>query len=73
MSPLKAELLKTLETAPESAIGETLIFLKTRLQAESSLRHGSGRSFLRHARKWQGDDFEECLQSVYDTRSKIQF
>jgi hypothetical protein len=30
----------------------------------------SGRSILRHAGKWQGDDFEECLQRVRQTRSK---
>lgn len=22
---------------------------------------------------WEGDDFEECLQMVYDTRSQIEF
>ena len=29
MSPIKAELLKTLETAPEAAIEQTLAYLKT--------------------------------------------
>ena len=31
MSPIKAELLKTLETAPEGAIEQTLTYLKTLL------------------------------------------
>ena len=31
MSPIKAELLKTLETAPEGAIEQTLLYLKTLL------------------------------------------
>jgi hypothetical protein len=36
-------------------------------------RPSSGRSLLRHAGTWAGDDFEECLQLVYDTRSEIEF
>lgn len=73
MSSIKEELLQTIETAPESAIELTLIYLKTLLQNQPSLRPGSERSILSHAGKWQGDDFEECLQSVYDTRSEAQF
>lgn len=73
MASLKEELLQTIETAPEGAIEQTLIYLKTLLQEQPSLRPGSGRSILRHAGKWQGDDFEDCLQSVYNTRSEAQF
>ncbi|MCM1982072.1 hypothetical protein [Lyngbya confervoides] len=29
-------------------------------------------SLLRHTMTWQGDDFEDCLQTVYETRSQIQ-
>ena len=36
-------------------------------------RPASGRSILRHAGKWAGDDLEECLQSVYATRGKAKF
>jgi hypothetical protein len=67
MSPIKAELLQTLETAPEETIEETLIFLKQRLQADPSLRPGSGRSIRHHAGKWQSDNLEECRQSVTET------
>lgn len=35
-------------------------------------RPSSGRSLLRHAGTWAGDDFEVCLQLVYDTRSEIE-
>ncbi|MEM7581320.1 MAG: DUF2281 domain-containing protein, partial [Cyanobacteria bacterium P01_A01_bin.80] len=28
---------------------------------------------LRHAGTWQGDDFDECLESVYATRGKAKF
>ena len=73
MSSIKAELLKTLETAPESAMEQTLVYLKTLLKNQPTFRPGSGRSVLRHAGKWQGKDFHDCLQSVYDTRSEAQF
>ena len=73
MSPIKAELLKTLETAPEGAIEQTLTYLKTLLKNQPVLRPGSGRSLLHHAGKWQGEDFDDCLQSVYDTRSEAKF
>ena len=33
----------------------------------------SGRFILRHAGTWQGDDFEECLSLVYETRSELEF
>jgi hypothetical protein len=36
MSPIKAELLKTLETAPEDAIEQTLTYLKTLLPKSST-------------------------------------
>ncbi len=36
-------------------------------------RPASGRSILRHAGTWSGDDFEECLQFVYATRGKAKF
>ena len=73
MLSLKEELLQAIETAPEGAIEQTLVYLKTLLQNQPSLRPGSGRSILRHAGKWQGDDFEDCLQSVYNARSESQF
>ncbi|NER24657.1 MAG: hypothetical protein F6J86_15800 [Symploca sp. SIO1B1] len=33
----------------------------------------SGRSLLRHAGTWAGEDFEDCLYLVYNTRSEIEF
>ena len=41
-------------------------------KTSSILRQGSGKSLLRHAGTWKGDDFEECLQAVYDNRSEIE-
>ncbi|MEW6494381.1 MAG: hypothetical protein AB1589_17980 [Cyanobacteriota bacterium] len=42
-------------------------------EAVPPFRPSSGRSLLRHAGTWVGDDIEECLQLVYDTRSEIEF
>jgi hypothetical protein len=72
MSPIKQELLAAIETAPDEDLEQTLNFLKTLQQKPPVLRLGSGKSILRHAGKWQGDDFEECLQTVYDSRSDFQ-
>ena len=38
-----------------------------------SYQPASGRSLLRHAGTWVGDDLEECLQSMYDSRSQTKF
>ena len=40
-------------------------------EAPPPFRPSSGRSLLRHAGTWVGDDFEECLQLVYDPRSDV--
>lgn len=41
-------------------------------QSSSTLRPGSGQSILRHAGTWKGDDFEQCLETVYQNRSEIE-
>ena len=43
--------------------------IKKTNQSPSTLRPGSGKSILRHAGTWEGDDFEECLQAVYENRN----
>lgn len=40
---------------------------------KASLRPASGRSLLRHVGTWQGDDFEERLQSVVESRGPVEF
>jgi hypothetical protein len=72
MSPIRQELLAVIETASDEALAPILQQLKVSI-ASAALRPASGRSLLRHAGKWQGDDFEECLQAVYDSRSEAQF
>lgn len=46
---------------------------KTLTDTEQTYRPASGRSILRHAGTWEGDDFEECLEMVYATRGKAKF
>lgn len=35
--------------------------------------HSTAESLLKYARTWEGEDFEECLGMVYDTRSPLEF
>jgi hypothetical protein len=35
-------------------------------------RPPTGGSLLSHTETWAGDDFEECLETVYETRSQLQ-
>jgi hypothetical protein len=37
------------------------------------LRGSKAEDLLKFAGTWQGDDFKECLQSVYETRSPARF
>ncbi|MEA5503455.1 hypothetical protein VB735_10100 [Halotia wernerae UHCC 0503] len=37
------------------------------------LRGSKAEDLLKFAGTWQGDDFEECFQEVYETRSPAQF
>ena len=55
-------------------IAEFIKFIKDRqeLHPESSYRPASSHSFLRHAGTWVGDDLEDCIQVVYETRGKIK-
>ena len=87
MTNIKEQLLAAIETTPESILEETLSYLQTRKNAaatkpardlpiqdgEPILRGSKAKDLLKFAGTWQGDDFEKCLQLVYDTRSQAQF
>jgi hypothetical protein len=72
------DFLRFLKTKQESAKKDTL---PPQVNSEETpidssqlpYRPASGRSILRHAGTWSGDDFQECLQSVYATRGKAKF
>jgi hypothetical protein len=38
----------------------------------ADFRPPSGGSLLSHTETWEGSDFEDCLETVYETRSQIQ-
>ena len=41
--------------------------------AEPVLTGSTGADLLPFVGTWQGDDFEDCLQAVYETRSPAKF
>jgi hypothetical protein len=84
---IKEQLSREIESTPEALLVEVLDFLcfiKSRQNLTvgspqtSSTPHFSstGQSLMEHLKTigtWQGDDLEECLQSVYTTRSQAKF
>ena len=69
------------EISPDNlkVIAEFVEFIKQRqeaIQPNSSgtiaYKPASGRSILRHAGAWVGDDLEDCLRLVYETRGKVK-
>ncbi|MBD1893125.1 hypothetical protein [Coleofasciculus sp. FACHB-129] len=51
-----------LRDEPESPSSET-----------PSPSNSTAESLLRYAGTWEGDDLEECLQMVYDSRAPLEF
>ncbi|MEN9519849.1 MAG: hypothetical protein RLZZ381_2437 [Cyanobacteriota bacterium] len=81
---IKKQLLEEIESTSDTLLTETLDFLrflKTKqdlekpkiAESQQSYRPASGRSLIRHAGTWAGDDLEECLRAVYATRGKAKF
>jgi hypothetical protein len=82
---LKEQLIQEIQSMPDDLVIEILDFASfikykreqnvTIYDQEKDLpyRPASGNSILKHAGTWQGDDFAECLQMVYETRSKTKF
>ncbi|GAA6623343.1 DUF2281 domain-containing protein [Scytonema sp. NUACC26] len=57
---------------PESTYSESLQNNSSEL-SQLPYSPASGRSILRHAGTWAGDDYQECLELVYTSRGKAQF
>lgn len=89
MTTIKEQLLLAIESTPEPILEQILDYLeyhKTRAikpvttsstiptKDGKPILHGSkGKDLLKFAGTWQGDDFEECLQLVYENRSPAEF
>jgi hypothetical protein len=70
------DFLRFLKTKPESEELSLDLPSKTKpetQQATPILRGSKAEDLLKFAGTWQGDDFEECLQLVYETRSQAEF
>jgi len=75
----KELLLQEIESLPDSLLTEALELMQ-KLKAKknpnidgNSTNSTSEASILKHAGKWVGDDFDECLDLVYASRGKAQF
>ncbi|MBD2390222.1 hypothetical protein RI030_15750 [Aphanizomenon flos-aquae NRERC-008] len=89
MTTIKQLLIAAIENAPEPILEQTLDYLeylKTKINAsaiksssipvkdgEPILRGSKAKDLLKFAGTWQGEDFEKCLQLIYDTRSEAKF
>ena len=89
MTTIREQLLAAIESAPDPILEQTLDYLeylKTRKNnsftkpasspvqdGETILRGAKAKDLLKFAGSWQGEDFEECLQMVYATRSQAEF
>ncbi|MFN5874566.1 MAG: hypothetical protein ACK44G_18900 [Aphanizomenon sp.] len=89
MTTIKQLLIAAIENAPEPILEQTLDYLeylKTKINAsaiksssipvkdgEPLLRGSKAKDLLKFAGTWQGEDFEKCLQLIYDTRSEAKF
>jgi hypothetical protein len=71
--PLKEQLLQAIETLPSSRLSEALTLIQS-LQAEPSPT--TAQSFLAHLKTigaWSGDDLQDCLEAVQNSRGEAQF
>jgi hypothetical protein len=67
----KEQLLQEIDSASDRLIIETLDFLRLIKAKEQGNFFSTGQSLLAHLEKmgtWQGDDLDECLQGVVDSR-----
>jgi hypothetical protein len=69
---IKEQLYQAIETLPSKKLTEALILIES-LQTKSPT---SAQSFLTHLKTigtWSGDDLQECLESVENSRGEAQF
>lgn len=70
---LKEQLLQAIEALPSKRLAEVLTFIQS-LSNKSSMT--TAKSFLAHLKTigtWSGDDFQDCLEAVQNSRVEAQF
>ena len=70
---IKEQLLQVIEALPSTRLVEALSFMKS-LSTKPSIT--SAKSFLAHLKTigtWSGDDFQECLEAVQNSRGETEF
>ncbi len=81
---IKEQLLQEIQSSSDNLLEQTLDFLrflKTKEKEnvktdEDKLISSTGKNLVEHLKKigaWSGDDLEECLKTVTETRSKARF
>jgi hypothetical protein len=70
---LKEQLLQAIEALPSVRLAQVLTFVQSLSTKPSTT---SAKSFLTHLKtieSWSGDDFQECLEAVQNSRGEAQF
>jgi hypothetical protein len=70
---LKEQLLQAIEALPSDRLAQVLTFVQSLSTKPSTT---SAKSFLAHLKTigtWSGDDFQECLEAVQNSRGEAQF
>jgi hypothetical protein len=70
---LKEQLLQAIEALPTPRLAEALTFIQS-LQTKPSIT--TAKSFLAHLKTigtWSGDDFQDCLEAIQNSRGEAKF
>ena len=81
---IKEQLLQEIKSSSDNLLEQTLDFLrflktkeKENLKThEEKLISSTGKNLVKHLKEigaWSGDDLEECLKTVKETRSRARF
>ena len=81
---IKEELLQEIQSSSDNLLEQTLDFLrflkikekKNAKTDQEKLIRSTGKNLVEHLKEigsWSGDDLEECLKTVKETRSRAKF
>lgn len=70
---LAVEFLEFLKSRKTQETDASLLSTSEAETGEPVLTGSTGSDLLQFAGTWQGDDFETCLEAVYETRSPAEF